>query len=78
MNVKYIKVSKDEFYKTISTFSDITGKHIAKLFTHSGKTYIDHYFTIIEDGVTKTFPLVLGYTNDDDYYLIDVDALNKK
>lgn len=50
---------------------------VHRIATQTGYTYVDNNFCIGNDANAYTFPVVLGYTENDKAYILDPTSLSK-
>ena len=70
--------NKNELECRLMIFESLTNKHIHRINTQTGYTYICPKFShLTDDGFTYEFPLVVGYVENSEAYMIKPDTIPK-
>lgn len=63
----------------LKMYESLSGKdnRVHRITTQTGYTYVDNNFTIGDQSNIYSFPIVLGYTENDKAYILDPTSLYK-
>lgn len=63
----------------LKIYESLSGKdnRVHRITTQTGYTYVDNNFTIGDQSNIYSFPIVLGYTENDKAYILDPTSLSK-